>query len=71
MLGRRLAAFLAVLMGALVMPSAPSWAQEDQVTAEAAALVTDGIKRLSQAPSVANSQEAVTVFRQAAEMAPS
>ena len=56
MLGRRLAAFLAVLMGALVMPSAPSWAQEDQVTAEAAALVTDGIKRLSQAPSVANSQ---------------
>ncbi len=71
MLGRRLAAFLAVLMGALVMPSAPSWAQEDQVTAEAAALVTDGIKRLSQAPSVANSQEAVAVFRQAAEMAPS
>lgn len=71
MLGRRLAAFLAVLMGALVLPSAPSWAQEDQVTAEAAALVTDGIKRLSQAPSVANSQEAVAVFRQAAEMAPS
>ena len=45
MLGRRLAAFLAVLMGALVMPSAPSLAQQDQVNAEAAALVTDGIRR--------------------------
>lgn len=70
MLGRRLAAFLAVLMGAMVLTSAPCWAQEDYSTAEAAALVTDGIKRLEQAPSVANFQEAVATFRQAVSLAP-
>ncbi|MBD3177274.1 MAG: tetratricopeptide repeat protein [Armatimonadia bacterium] len=70
MLGRRLAAFLAVLMGVLVLMSAPSWAQENESSAEAAALVTEGIERLNLAPSVGNFQEAVATFRQAVDVAP-